>query len=261
MNLGSTGTRNDDDRMRARSAIVTGGGSGIGAATALALDAAGWEVVIVGRRQNLLDDVCARSRGSMVGIAADVTLEADVTRSFNQAIERFGRLDLLFNNAGMMIEPKPVSDVSLADWQAVLDVNLTGAFLCAREAFRLMASQSPQGGRIINNGSVSAHVPRPFALPYTVTKHAMTGLTRGLSLEGRSCNVACGQIDIGNASTDMTSGIAAGSRQADGSIAAEPTMDVRHVARSVVHMAELPLDANVQFMTVMATTMPYIGRG
>jgi len=242
-------------------AIVTGGGSGVGRAVGLALAHAGWRVVIAGRRQAALDVVRAESDGDMVAIAADVADENSVKTLFDQAIAHFGRIDLLFNNAGTGAPATPVSEISLDAWSSVLSVNVTGSFLCAREAFRRMAAQSPQGGRIINNGSISAHVPRPNFVPYTVSKHAITGLTRALSLEGRVHNIAVGQIDIGNAATSMTSGIAAGSLQADGSLAAEPMMDVSNVAASVVHMASLPLDANVQFMTVMATTMPFIGRG
>jgi NAD(P)-dependent dehydrogenase (short-subunit alcohol dehydrogenase family) len=180
---------------------------------------------------------------------------------FDRAVARFGRIDLLFNNAGTATKPTAVADLKLEDWSAVMSANVTGAFLCAREAFRRMAAQTPRGGRIINNGSISAYVPRPQSLPYTVSKHAITGLTRSLSLEGRAYDIACGQIDIGNAATRMTSGIAAGSLQAGGNIAPEPTMDVEHVAATVVHMASLPLSANIQFLTVMATKMPFIGRG
>jgi NAD(P)-dependent dehydrogenase (short-subunit alcohol dehydrogenase family) len=242
-------------------AIVTGGGSGIGAAAALALGNAGWRVVLAGRRQSALDAVCANSGVEMVGIATDVTDERAVRALFDAAVARFGRIDLLFNNAGTGLGPTAIDDVTLADWSDVQSINVTGSFLCAREAFRRMRAQSPRGGRIINNGSLSSQVPRPKFLPYTVSKHAITGLTRALSLEGRVYDIACGQIDIGNASTDMTGGIAAGSLQADGSIRPEPVINVSNVAASVVHMASLPLDANVQFLTVMATKMPFIGRG
>ena len=221
----------------ARVAIVTGGGSGVGRAVGLALANAGWRVVLAGRRQATLDAVRAENDHGLLGIATDVADEHSVKELFDQAIAHFGRIDLLFNNAGTSAPPAPVSDVSLADWSSVISVNVTGAFLCAREAFRRMAAQSPRGGRIINNGSLSAHVPRPHVVPYTVSKHAITGLTRALSLEGRAHDIACGQIDIGNAATSMTRGIAAGSLQADGSIAPEPTMDVGNVAASVVHMA------------------------
>jgi NAD(P)-dependent dehydrogenase (short-subunit alcohol dehydrogenase family) len=242
------------------SAIVTGGGSGIGRAVALALANAGWQVVIAGRRQAALAAVC-QDRPDMMAVAADVRDEGSVQNLFEQAVGRWGRIDLLFNNAGMASRAVPVSDVALDDWSSVMAVNVTGAFLCAREAFRRMAAQSPKGGRIINNGSLSAHVPRPHSTPYTVSKHAITGLTRSLSLEGRVHDIACGQIDIGNAATQMTTGISTGSLQADGRVAAEPTMDVDQVAATVVHMAGLPLDTNIQFVTVMATKMPYIGRG
>jgi len=242
-------------------AIVTGGGSGIGRAVALALGGAGWRVVIAGRRPAALAAVAAERPQDLFAVAADVRDESSVRHLFDQAVARFGRVDLLFNNAGTATRPTAVSDVSLEEWSSVMAVNVTGAFICAREAFRRMAAQSPQGGRIINNGSLSAHVPRPHSAPYTVSKHAITGLTRALSLEGRAHRIACGQIDIGNAATSMTAGIAAGSLQADGTTAPEPTMDVGHVAATVVHMASLPLDANIQFLTVMATTMPFIGRG
>jgi NAD(P)-dependent dehydrogenase (short-subunit alcohol dehydrogenase family) len=242
-------------------AIVTGGGSGIGRAVGLALARAGWRVALAGRRQATLDAVCAESAATMAAFATDVTDERAVAILFDRVVARFGRVDLLFNNAGTGAPPAPVTAVELSAFSAVLAVNVTGAFLCAREAFRRMAVQTPRGGRIINNGSISAYVPRPESIAYTVSKHAMTGLTRSLSLEGRALDIACGQIDIGNASTRMTEQMATGMQQADGSIRAEPTMDVEHVAASVVHMASLPLDANVQFMTVMATKMPFIGRG
>ncbi|MGO9935945.1 MAG: SDR family oxidoreductase [Steroidobacteraceae bacterium] len=242
-------------------AIVTGGGSGIGRAVALALARAGWRVVIAGRRHFVLAEVCAERPQDILAIETDVTIERSVCNLFDQTAARFGRIDLLFNNAGTAPPPAAVSDISVDDWCAVIAVNLTGAFLCAREAFRRMAAQSPKGGRIINNGSISAHVPRPNSAPYTVSKHAITGLTRALSLEGRAHDIACGQIDIGNAATRMTAGIAAGSLQADGRTAREPTIDVEHVGATVVHMAGLPLDANIQFLTVMATKMPFIGRG
>jgi NAD(P)-dependent dehydrogenase (short-subunit alcohol dehydrogenase family) len=242
-------------------AIVTGGGSGVGRAAALGLARAGWRVVIAGRRQSALAAVCAERPEGIVAIAADVSDEHSVCNLFDQSVARLGRIDLLFNNAGTAAAPAAVPDTSLADWSAVIAVNVTGAFLCAREAFRRMAAQSPRGGRIINNGSLSAQVPRPNFAPYTVSKHAITGLTRALSLEGRAHDIACGQIDIGNAATLMTAGIAAGALQADGRRAQEPTIDVDHVAATVVHMAGLPLDANIQFLTVMATKMPFIGRG
>jgi NAD(P)-dependent dehydrogenase (short-subunit alcohol dehydrogenase family) len=242
-------------------AIVTGGGSGAGRAAALALARAGWRVVVAGRRQSALAAVCAERPDEVIGIAADVRAEDSVRNLFDQTIARFGRVDLLFNNAGTAAPSATVSDISLDDWRSVIEVNVTGMFLCAREAFRRMAVQSPKGGRIINNGSLSAYVPRPNSAPYTVSKHAITGLTRTLSLEGRAHDIACGQIDIGNAATRMTAGIAVGALQADGRTVAEPTMDVDHVAATIVHMAGLPLDANIQFVTVMATKMPFIGRG
>jgi NAD(P)-dependent dehydrogenase (short-subunit alcohol dehydrogenase family) len=242
-------------------AIVTGGGSGVGRAVALGLARAGWQVVIAGRRQSALAAVCAERPEDIFAIAADVSDEHSVCNLFDQSVARLGRIDLLFNNAGTAAAPAAVPDTSLADWSSVIAVNVTGAFLCAREAFRRMAAQSPRGGRIINNGSLSAQVPRPNFAPYTVSKHAITGLTRALSLEGRAHDIACGQIDIGNAATSMTGGIAAGALQADGRRAQEPTIDVDHVAATVVHMAGLPLDANIQFLTVMATKMPFIGRG
>lgn len=231
-----------------RVAIVTGGGSGIGRATSLALAGAGWKVVLAGRRQAALDAVTA-GRPGMLGVATDVTDEESVRRLFDRAVASFGRIDLLFNNAGVDIPSTPVTGVTLADWSAVLAVNTTGAFLCAREAFRRMADQQPRGGRIINNGSVSAQVPRLNKVPYTVSKHAMTGLTRALILEGRALDIAVGQIDIGNAVTELTRSFA------------EPTMDVEQAAAAVLHMASLPPEANVPFMTVMATQMPLHGRG
>jgi NAD(P)-dependent dehydrogenase (short-subunit alcohol dehydrogenase family) len=244
-----------------RVAIVTGGGSGIGRAVGLALGRAGWRVVLAGRREAALNAVRSESSDDLVPIPADVTDENSVRHLFDQTIARLGRIDLLFNNAGAVSPSSGVAEVPLSDWSSIISVNVTGAFLCAREAFRRMAVQSPRGGRIINNGSLSAHVPRPRSAPYTVSKHAITGLTRALSLEGREFDIACGQIDIGNAATRMTAGFAAGSMQADGTISPEPTMDVAHVAATVVYMASLPPDANVQFLTVMATKMPFIGRG
>jgi len=242
-------------------AIVTGGGSGVGRATALALAAAGWRVLVAGRRQDLLDGVCAEGGDATSAAICDVSDQASVAALFATAASRFGRVDLLFNNAGVAAQPALVADVELDDWHKVMATNVTGAFLCAREAFRTMAAQDPQGGRIINNGSLSAQMPRPYSTAYTVSKHAVTGLTRMLSLEGRAHNIACGQIDIGNAATAMTRVMTSGVPQADGSLAVEPTIDVGNIAASVVHMASLPLDANVQFMTVMATKMPFIGRG
>jgi NAD(P)-dependent dehydrogenase (short-subunit alcohol dehydrogenase family) len=244
-----------------RVAIVTGGGSGIGGAVGLALGRAGWRVVLAGRREAALNAVRAESSDDLVPITTDVTDEHSVRRLFDQTVARLGRIDLLFNNAGAASPSSGIADIALSDWSSIISVNVTGAFLCAREAFRRMAAQSPRGGRIINNGSLSAHVPRPRSAPYTVSKHAITGLTRALSLEGREFDIACGQIDIGNAATRMTAGFSAGSMQADGTIAPEPTMDVANVAATVVYMASLPPEANVQFLTVMATKMPFIGRG
>ncbi len=246
-----------------RVALVTGAGSGIGRAVSLALLAAEWNVVLAGRNRHKLQATSeqATGQGNAVVITTDVTVEESVQKLFAAVETRFGRLDLLVNNAGSFGPVGPIDEVGLADWHATVLLNLTGSWLCARAAFAIMKRQIPRGGRIINNGSLSAHVPRPEATAYTATKHAVTGLTKSLSLEGRAHNIACGQIDIGNAATQMTASASAGMRQANGSIAAEPTMDVRHVGASVVHMASLPLDANVQALTVMATSMPYIGRG
>jgi NAD(P)-dependent dehydrogenase (short-subunit alcohol dehydrogenase family) len=242
-------------------ALVTGAGAGIGRAAAVALARAGWRVIAAGRRAAPLAAACRECPERMTAIVADVAREDSVQRLFAQAVALDGRLDLLFNNAGIVGAPAAVPDVTLSDFSAVLAVNVTGAFLCAREAFRQMARQSPRGGRIINNGSLSAYAPRPRSLAYTVSKHAITGLTRTLSLEGRAHDIACGQIDIGNAATQLTEALSAGALQADGSVAREPRIDVEHVASSVLHMASLPLDTNVQFLTVMATKMPFIGRG
>lgn len=245
-------------------AIVTGAGSGIGKATSLALLRAGYCVVLAGRRQETLDAVL-ESAGELAanGLAqvTDVRDPESVQTLFSTTRERFGRLDLLFNNAGTGAPPVPLEDLSFAHWQATVETNLTGAFLCTQQAFKMMKSQDPMGGRIINNGSISAHAPRPNSAPYTSTKHAMTGLTKSTSLDGRRYNIACGQIDIGNAATDMAIPMQRGVPQANGEIAAEPVMDVEHVAQAVVQMAELPLATNVQFMTIMATKMPFIGRG
>ncbi len=247
-----------------RVAMVTGAGSGIGKQTALALLKEGWAVVLAGRRKDPLEATAAEGApsGSPTLVApTDVADPASVAALFARARETFGRLDLLFNNAGVGAPGIPLEDLSPEQWRKVVDVNLTGAFLCTQEAFRLMKAQQPPGGRIINNGSISAHVPRPNSAPYTATKHAITGLTRSTSLDGRKYGIACGQIDIGNAATELTARMTRGVPQADGRIAVEPTMDARDVARAVVYMASLPLDANVQFMTVMATKMPFIGRG
>jgi NAD(P)-dependent dehydrogenase (short-subunit alcohol dehydrogenase family) len=244
-------------------AVVTGAGSGIGRAAALALADRGWSVVLAGRRADALAqtrDLAADPERFHVQ-ATDVSDRDQVEALFDGAVARFGRVDLLFNNAGTGAPPVPLEDLSLEDWRRVVDVNLTGAFLCLQAAFRRMKAQDPRGGRIINNGSISAQVPRPRSVAYTATKHAMTGLTRQASLDGRAYNIACGQIDIGNAATEMTARMSRGVLQADGSVAPEPTMDVGAVAEAVAYMAGLPLGANVQFMTVMATAMPFIGRG
>ncbi|MEE1781937.1 SDR family NAD(P)-dependent oxidoreductase [Streptomyces sp. SP17BM10] len=242
-------------------AVVTGAGSGVGRAVAVELAAAGWRLVLAGRREEPLRETARLAGGPAAVVPTDVTDPAAVDALFAAAVERFGRVDLLFNNAGGFGPAVPVDELEVDAWRAVVDLNLTGAFLCARAAFRQMKAQDPQGGRIVNNGSISAHVPRPHSIAYTATKHAVTGLTKSLSLDGRPYRIACGQIDIGNAATDMTAAMSAGVRQADGRIAPEPTMDVADVARTVRHMASLPLEANVQFATVMATTMPYVGRG
>jgi len=249
--------------MTEKVAIVTGAGSGVGKAAALALLAEGYSVALAGRRRDRLDAAAAESGAGdrALPVASDVADPASVKALFAATGERFGRLDVLFNNAGMSAPPIPMEDLSVAQWQQVVNVNLTGAFLCTREAIRMMKAQTPRGGRIINNGSISAQVPRPHSAPYTATKHAITGLTRSTSLDGRDFDIACGQIDIGNAATEMTARIREGILQADGSVRPEATMDVDNVARTIVFMAGLPLDANVQFVTVMATRMPFIGRG
>ncbi len=247
----------------AKIALVTGAGSGIGQACALALLEAGYAVVLAGRRQQALQHTLslAPKDCACLAVPTDVRDESSVEALFAALRERFGRLDLLFNNAGTGAPQIPIDELSLAQWDGVVSVNLTGAFLCARAAFRLMKTQRPQGGRIINNGSISAHAPRPMSAPYTASKHAITGLTKSLSLDGRAFDIACGQIDIGNAASAMTAHMSQGALQADGTSREEPTMDVRHVADAVVHMASLPLSSNVQFLTLMATKMPYIGRG
>jgi NAD(P)-dependent dehydrogenase (short-subunit alcohol dehydrogenase family) len=245
-------------------AIVTGAGSGIGRAVALALMRDGYKVGLAGRRHEPLEETAALGKeagAAALPVPTDVGDPASVRNLFAQVKATFGRLDLLFNNAGTGAPAIPLEELTFEQWQTVVAVNLTGPFLCTQEAFKLMKSQEPRGGRIINNGSISAYVPRPLSAPYTATKHAITGLTRSTSLDGRPYDIACGQIDIGNAATDMTERMKGGVLQADGRMAPEPRMDVEHVARSVVYMASLPLEANVQFMTVMATKMPYIGRG
>ena len=243
-------------------ALVTGAGSGIGRACALALHGAGFKLALTGRRAEALHATAAHLPPADVLIhPADVSDEAQVAALFDAVHARFGRLDLLFNNAGTGAPPVPLEDLSLKAWRRAVDVNLTAAFLCTQGAFRLMKAQDPQGGRIINNGSISAHAPRPRSVAYTATKHAITGLTKSASLDGRAYGIACGQIDIGNAATEMTAAMASGVPQADGSLKPEPMMDVAAVAQAVVYMASLPLEANVQFMTVIATQMPFIGRG
>jgi NAD(P)-dependent dehydrogenase (short-subunit alcohol dehydrogenase family) len=247
-----------------KTAIITGAGSGIGRATALALLAEGYSVALAGRRPEALAETArlAADHGSRaISVPTDVADPRSVRILFETTRQAFGRLDVLFNNAGVGAPPVPLEDLAIEAWRQVVEVNLTGAFLCTREAFRLMKDQAPRGGRIINNGSISAHVPRPNSAPYTATKHAITGLTKSAALDGRKYDIACGQIDIGNAETDLTSRMKAGVPQADGSLAVEPTIDAEHVARAVVYMTGLPLDANVLFMTVMATKMPFVGRG
>jgi NAD(P)-dependent dehydrogenase (short-subunit alcohol dehydrogenase family) len=250
--------------MNSKIALVTGAGSGIGRAVSLALQEAGYSIVLAGRHSENLQRTAAMAAptgGAMLAIPTDVSDPASVKDLFATVKEAFGRLDVLFNNAGRNAPAIPMEDLTFEQWSAVVGVNLTGPFLCAQEAIRMMKSQQPQGGRIINNGSISAHVPRPNSAPYTATKHAITGLTRSISLDGRNFNIACGQIDIGNAATEMTERMSKGVPQANGAILVEPRMDLRHVAEAVLYMANLPLDANVEFLTVMATKMPFIGRG
>lgn len=242
-------------------AVVTGAGSGIGRAVAIALGAAGFRVVLTGRRRAPLEETAQQVCQGALVLPVDVTDAHAVAELFRQVCENCGRIDLLFNNAGVAAAAVPFEDLSAQQWRAVIETNLTGAFLCAQAAFRLMQAQRPQGGRIINNGSISSAAPRPHSAPYTASKHAVTGLTKSISLDGRAYDIACGQIDIGNAATPMASAIQAGIQQADGSLRAEPTFDSRHVAEAVVYMASLPLDANVQFLTILATKMPFIGRG
>ena len=243
-----------------RTALVTGGGSGVGKACAMKLAQDGFNVVVTGRRHEALEQT-VQAMGGGRAISCDVSDAAAVEDLFSQIVSDLGRLDVLFNNAGNNVPAAPIGDVSPEDFLKVINVNLYGAFLCARGAFNVMRSQSPQGGRIINNGSISAAVPRPGSAPYTSSKHAITGLTRSISLDSRPFNIACGQIDIGNAASDMTERMTSGVPQADGTMKSEPVMDVDHVANAVAHMASLPPEANVQFMTVMATQMPFIGRG
>jgi NAD(P)-dependent dehydrogenase (short-subunit alcohol dehydrogenase family) len=245
-------------------ALITGGGTGIGRAAALALQGDGWDVVVTGRRKEELDktaQLAAPEGGKIIGIPADVASQDDIKRLFADTVRAFGRLDLLFNNAGTGAPAVPMEELSLAQWQAVVDVNLTGVFLCAQEAVRIMKGQMPQGGRIINNGSISAHAPRPNSIAYTATKHAVTGLTKCIALDCRPFNIACGQLDIGNADTAMGGRMKAGVPQASGVIAPEAVMDVAHCGSAIRYMASLPLEANVLFMTIKATTMPFEGRG
>ena len=246
-------------------AVVTGAGTGIGRAVSLSLLKAGYSVALAGRRSEPLQAVVAEAKAlgfdRALAVATDVSKPDSVTALFERTRQQFGRVDVLFNNAGVGLPAGGFDELTFEQWQNVVNINLTGSFLCAQAAFRVMKAQSPQGGRIINNGSISAHAPRPNSAPYTSTKHAVTGLTKSISLDGRAFNIACGQIDIGNAVTEISARMATGTMQANGQIAIEAMMDVQHVANAVVHMASLPLEANVQFMTVMATKMPFVGRG
>lgn len=254
----------DPGEAARRIAVVTGAGTGVGAAVVEELFEDGWAVVLAGRRPGRLIEVAQRldpEGDATLVVVTDVTDEAQVANLFAAAVDRFGRVDLLFNNAGSGAPAVLLAELELSDWRGVVDVNLTGVFLCLREAFRVMGDQVPQGGRIINNGSISAVVPRPNSAPYTATKHAVSGLTKSAALDGRALNIAVGQIDIGNAASALTDQFSAGVLQPDGRRIPEPVMDVRHAAEAVAHMASLPLDANVLFMTVMATTMPFVGRG
>jgi|TARA_B100000959_G_scaffold285662_1_gene361149 NAD(P)-dependent dehydrogenase (short-subunit alcohol dehydrogenase family) len=249
---------------RIKTAIITGAGSGVGRAAALALHSEGYSVTLAGRRLDALEETAALASSSgerTLVVPTDITDAASVSDLFSRTVSAFGRVDVLFNNAGIGARPVPMEELDIEEWRAVVDVNLTGTFLCTQEAFRIMKSQQPKGGRIINNGSISAHTPRPNSAPYTATKHAISGLTRSTSLDGRAHDIACGQIDIGNALTDMTARMAGGVAQANGSIAVEPTMDVNDIGRAIIYMAGLPLGANVLFMTVMASNMPFVGRG
>lgn len=245
-------------------ALVTGAGSGIGRAVALALQADGYNVVITGRREVPLQDTIAAGTadgGEWLAVAADVSESCAVARLFARTVERFGRLDVLFNNAGIGARPVPIDELDTGEWDRVVATNLSGLFYCSREAFKIMRTQTPKGGRIINNGSISAHTPRPFSAPYTATKHAVTGLTKSIALDGRAHHIACSQIDIGNAATEMTEPMANGILQPDGSMRAEPRMDVAHVAAAIVMMANLPLETNILTLTIKATAMPFEGRG
>jgi len=245
-------------------AIITGGGTGIGRAAALHLQADGWDVVVAGRRKEELDKTCALAKaggGKMLAVATDVTRQDQVKALFAKAKEAFGRLDFLFNNAGMGLPAGPMEDIKIEDWQKVVDLNLTACFMCAQEAIRMFKAQTPQGGRIVNNGSISAHTPRPGSVAYTSTKHAITGLTKTIALDGRPFNIACGQIDIGNADTNMGGRMKAGVPQPRGDVMPEPVFDVEHCGSAIRYMASLPLDTNVFEMTIKATSMPYEGRG
>jgi NAD(P)-dependent dehydrogenase (short-subunit alcohol dehydrogenase family) len=250
-----------------RVAVITGGGTGVGRSAALALAADSWSIVVSGRRSELLDETLALAADNGLGdddglaVVGDVSAEADVANLFALTVERFGRVDLLFNNAGTGAPSKPFDELTLADWKRVVDVNLTGSFLCARAAMAQMKAQEPGGGRIINNGSISAETPRPNSAPYTATKHAITGLTKSLALDGRGFGISCGQLDIGNAATPMTEAMANGVPQPDGSLRVEPRMPIDDVGRAIGYMANLPPESNVLFMTVMATEMPFVGRG
>ena len=242
-------------------ALVTGAGSGIGRAASLGLHAAGYSVALAGRRVSELERTAEQAGSNTLVVQTDVSKHAEIQALFAAVVKEFGRLDILFNNAGIGAPAIPMEDLTYDQWNNVVSVNLTGCFLCAQEAIKIMKDQDPRGGRIINNGSISAHVPRPNSAPYTATKHAMTGLTKSTSLDGRKYDIACGQIDIGNAETELTKRMEQGVPQASGLVAPEPIFDVRHVADAVLYMANLPLDANVQFLTIMATKMPFIGRG
>ncbi len=251
--------------MSSKIAVVTGAGSGVGRAATLALLSGGWTVALAGRRTDALEETIGMAGGDArqrtLAVPTDVGDPRAVEALFAAVRERFGRLDFLFNNAGGNVPGTPLEDLAYEDWARVVQVNLTGSFLCAQQAFRMMKAQDPKGGRIVNNGSISAHAPRPDSAPYTSTKHAITGLTKSISLDGRPYDICCGQIDIGNAATPMTQRMQRGVKQANGTVQAEPTMDVAHVGSTIAMMANLPLDANIQFVTVMATKMPFIGRG
>jgi NAD(P)-dependent dehydrogenase (short-subunit alcohol dehydrogenase family) len=250
--------------MTSKIAVVTGAGSGVGRASALALLANGWSVALAGRRKEALEETVGMAGDAApraLPLPCDVGSPEAVDAFFAAVKERFGRLDFLFNNAGGKVPAGPLEDLAYADWARVVQINLTGSFLCAQQAFRLMKAQAPMGGRIVNNGSISAHVPRPDSIAYTSTKHAITGLTKSLSLDGRKYDIVCGQIDIGNAATPMTQRMQRGVKQANGTVAVEPVMDVRHVAETILMMANMPLEANIQFVTVTAAKMPFIGRG